>query len=71
MNNAGVGYTYPEYYHYLENEKIDALVNVNCAAMVYFTAAVLGPMAQRKKGTFLKYFFRIFLKYYFRPFLHI
>ena len=54
MNNAGVSYEYPEFFHLIPNstEKLDQLVNVNCAAMVQTTAAVIGPMSERKTGNY-------------------
>ncbi|CAG5113151.1 Oidioi.mRNA.OKI2018_I69.chr2.g7286.t1.cds [Oikopleura dioica] len=52
VNNAGVSYDFPEFFHMIPNsaEKLDQLVNVNCASMVQATAAVIGPMSERKTG---------------------
>lgn len=52
VNNAGVAYEHPEYFHLIRDseEKLNSLVNVNCASLVQFTAAVIGAMAERKKG---------------------
>jgi len=52
VNNAGVSYHFPEYFHLIEDNEnvLNAIVNVNCAAMVQISAAVLGPMNDRNKG---------------------
>jgi len=52
VNNAGVSYDFPEFFHLIPNsaEKLDQLVNVNCASMVQITAAVIGAMSERKTG---------------------
>lgn len=57
MNNAGVSYVYPEYFHTVDdNETVfNNIVNVNCSAMVQLSAAVLEPMNNRNRGDLKKY----------------
>lgn len=61
VNNAGVSYDFPEFFHLIPNssEKLDQLVNVNCASMVQITAAVIGAMSERKTGR-ISFLFTIF-----------
>jgi len=50
VNNAGISYSHPDYYHLLDAQDLDNMVNVNCSAMIFLTAAVVGAMESRKNG---------------------
>ncbi|XP_053617469.1 very-long-chain 3-oxoacyl-CoA reductase-like [Plodia interpunctella] len=52
VNNVGVSYDYPEYFLEVPNwlNKINALIRVNCVAVVRLTGLVLPGMVKRGKG---------------------
>ncbi|XP_063901873.1 very-long-chain 3-oxoacyl-CoA reductase-A-like [Zophobas morio] len=50
INNAGVGYDYPEYFHELPEGKVEELIKVNINSVASLTSAVLPGMLQRKRG---------------------
>lgn len=50
VNNAGISYSHPDFYHLLDAQDLDHMVNVNCSAMIFLTAAVVGSMESRKTG---------------------
>jgi len=50
INNVGVSYRYPMYFHELSDEEVDALVEMNVNSTVWMTRFVLGGMVEKKKG---------------------
>jgi len=50
VNNVGVSYDHAEFFGSLDQEKIDAIIRVNCTGTTAMTQLVLPGMAERKKG---------------------
>ena len=50
INNVGVSYRYPRYFHELPNEEVQSLLTLNIDSTVWMTRAVLPGMLERKKG---------------------
>jgi len=50
VNNVGMGYNHPEYYHLLDDETIQNIITVNCFAQSKLTRLVLPMMKKNKRG---------------------
>jgi len=50
INNVGISYRYPVYFHELDNERVTQLIEMNVNSAVYMTKMVLGGMLERRKG---------------------
>ncbi len=50
VNNVGVSYRYPMYFHELADDEVDNLVTMNIDSTVWMTRMVLPGMLERKKG---------------------
>jgi 17beta-estradiol 17-dehydrogenase / very-long-chain 3-oxoacyl-CoA reductase len=50
INNVGVGYPHPEYFHLIDDALIRDLVRVNIEATMFVTRAVLPSMLEQKRG---------------------
>lgn len=51
INNVGVSYRYPRFFHELPREEIQNLITMNVDSTVWMTEMVLKQMVERKKGT--------------------
>ena len=50
VNNVGISYDFPMYYHELSEERVDALIEVNVRSTAWMTYLVLPFMVERKRG---------------------
>lgn len=50
VNNVGVSYRYPRYFHELPDEEVQNLLTMNIDSVVWMTRFVLPGMIDRKKG---------------------
>lgn len=50
INNVGVSYRYPMYFHELSDDEVANLVEMNVNSTVWMTRFVINGMVQRKKG---------------------
>lgn len=50
INNVGVSYRYPMYFHELSDEEVAALVEMNVNSTVWMTRFVINGMAEKRKG---------------------
>jgi len=50
VNNVGMGYNHPEYYHLLSDQDIQNIITINCFAQTKLTKMVLPAMKTRKRG---------------------
>mmetsp|Transcript_24745 Transcript_24745/g.37605 ORF Transcript_24745/g.37605 Transcript_24745/m.37605 type:complete len:330 (-) Transcript_24745:998-1987(-) len=50
INNVGISYRYPLYFHELDDERVTQLIEMNVNSAVYMTRMVLPGMINRKKG---------------------
>ncbi|EEF47581.1 very-long-chain 3-oxoacyl-CoA reductase 1 [Ricinus communis] len=50
INNAGLAYSYPMYFHEVDQELMDSLVKVNAEAATWVIRAVIPAMMRKKKG---------------------
>ena len=50
INNVGISYRYPRYFHELPDEEVQSLLTLNIDSTVWMTRLVLPGMLERKKG---------------------
>lgn len=50
VNNVGVSYRYPRYFHELTTEEVAALMEMNVNSTTWMTQMVIGGMVERKRG---------------------
>lgn len=50
VNNVGVSYPYPMYFHELSDDNVEQLMTVNVHSMTWMTRIVLPKMVEMKKG---------------------
>jgi len=50
INNVGISYRYPVFFHELDDERVTQLIEMNVNSAVYMTRMVLPGMIDRKKG---------------------
>ena len=50
INNVGMSYRYPRYFHELPDEEVQSLLTMNIDSTVWMTRMVLPGMLERKKG---------------------
>ena len=50
INNVGISYRYPVYFHELTDDEVQALMTMNVESTVWMTRMVLSGMVERKKG---------------------
>jgi 17beta-estradiol 17-dehydrogenase / very-long-chain 3-oxoacyl-CoA reductase len=50
INNVGVSYRYPMYFHELTDEEVTGLMELNVASTTWMTRFVIKGMAERKRG---------------------
>lgn len=53
VNNVGMSYRYPMYYHELTTSEVSSIIELNINSTVIMTHLVLPGMVQRKRGTIL------------------
>ena len=53
INNVGMSYRYPMYYHELTPSEVSSIIELNINSTVIMTHLVLPGMVQRKRGTIL------------------
>lgn len=53
VNNVGIAYDHAEYFHLLDAEKINKLIQVNVTATTMMTHIVLPSMVERKRGAII------------------
>ncbi|VVA94392.1 unnamed protein product [Arabis nemorensis] len=53
INNAGMSYPYPKYFHEVDEELINNLIKINVEGITKVTQAVLHNMLQRKRGAII------------------
>jgi 17beta-estradiol 17-dehydrogenase / very-long-chain 3-oxoacyl-CoA reductase len=51
INNVGISYRYPLFFHELTDDEVSTLLTMNMDSVVYMTRMVLPGMIQRKRGT--------------------
>jgi len=50
INNVGISYRYPVYFHELDDKSVTQLIEMNVNSTVYMTRMVLGDMLEQRKG---------------------
>lgn len=50
INNVGISYNYPVYFHELDDERVSQLMEMNISSAVWMTRMVLPGMLERKSG---------------------
>jgi len=53
INNVGVSYRYPQYYHEITDEEAENLITMNINSTVAMTRMVLPGMVERKRGAII------------------
>jgi 17beta-estradiol 17-dehydrogenase / very-long-chain 3-oxoacyl-CoA reductase len=53
INNVGISYRYPMYYHELSTSEVSSIIDMNINSTVLMTHLVLPGMVQRQRGTIL------------------
>ena len=56
VNNAGVSYPFPQWFHELSDEEVEPLISINVGALTWMTRAVLPAMLSKKKGAVVNMF---------------
>lgn len=50
VNNVGVSYPYTKYFHELDDDRVESLININVNSTTWMTRLVLSGMIERKRG---------------------
>lgn len=50
VNNVGISYPFPKYFHELDQDRVDQLITVNCTSTSVMTRLVLPALVKKKKG---------------------
>jgi len=50
VNNVGISYDFPQFYHELTDSEVEAIMTVNMESVVWMTRAVLPAMLAKKRG---------------------
>lgn len=50
VNNVGISYPFPKYFHELDQDQVDQLITVNCTSMSVMTRLVLPSLVKKRKG---------------------
>jgi len=50
VNNAGISYEFPEFFHDVDVKRLETLFDLNIKALTLLTHSVLPQMVERKKG---------------------
>lgn len=50
VNNVGISYAFPQYFHELTDDEIQGLMTVNIDSVVWMTRAVMPQMLERRQG---------------------
>lgn len=50
INNVGISYPFPQYFHELNEDRVDQLITVNITSTTLMTKIVLPQLVQKKKG---------------------
>jgi len=50
LNNVGVSYSFPKYFHELSDDEVGALMEMNINSTTWMTKMVIGGMVERKRG---------------------
>jgi 17beta-estradiol 17-dehydrogenase / very-long-chain 3-oxoacyl-CoA reductase len=50
VNNVGISYAFPQWFHELTEDEIQSLLTVNIESVVWMTRAVMPQMLKRKRG---------------------
>eukprot|EP00929_Paragymnodinium_shiwhaense_P040162 TRINITY_DN20989_c0_g1_i1.p1 TRINITY_DN20989_c0_g1~~TRINITY_DN20989_c0_g1_i1.p1 ORF type:complete len:322 (-),score=80.00 TRINITY_DN20989_c0_g1_i1:306-1271(-) len=53
VNNVGVSYEFPMFFHEIDDARVSALLKVNMDSVVHMTRLVIGGMVERKRGAIL------------------
>ena len=53
INNVGLSYRYPRYFHELPDQEVTDLITMNIDSMIWMTRMVLPKMLERKSGAIL------------------
>ena len=51
INNVGISYQYPKYFHELDDERVEQLITVNVNSTTEMTRLVLPSMVKKRKGS--------------------
>lgn len=53
VNNVGVSYPFPQYFHELSDEEVETLITLNLQSLTWMTRLVLPTMLAQKRGAIL------------------